>query len=182
MRRACLSSLFVAALVCSVAVSGTERQGRRIDKIIIDDFPGFHLLTIQERDSDARTFILAHFPKRNPSVVNADFDGDGRLDYAVLLKDKKSGISRFVILLCRENAHCKKACDEDITSSAGAVFIRPVPIGRRVSQTDAIDTKDYPSPVKLSSTGIEVTYFGQAKVIYYWNAKHKKIETVQTED
>lgn len=29
---------------------------------------------------------------------------------------------------------------------------------------------------------IEVTYFGQANVVYYWNTKHKKIEAVQTED
>jgi hypothetical protein len=76
----------------------------------------------------------------------------------------------------------RQACDEDITSSVGGVFIRPVPIGRRVSQTEAIDTKDYPPPVRLRSTGVEVTYFGQAKVVYYWNAKHKKMETIQTED
>src|SRR4029077_7645091 len=124
-----------------------------IDKIILDDFPGFHMLTVAERDSDTRAFILAHFAKRNPSVVRADFDGDGHPDYAVLLKDKKSGVAKFVILLCPEDEHCKKACDEDITSYDGEVFIKTVPIGRRVSQTEAIDTKDYPPPVRLRSTG-----------------------------
>jgi hypothetical protein len=182
MRRLYRSSVFLAVLVCSVAVSRSKGQSDGVDKIILHDFPGFHVLTVEERDSDTRAFILAHFAKRNPSILHADFDGDGHLDYAVLLKDKKSGIARFVILLCPETEHCKKACDEDITSSAREVFLRPVPIGRRVSQTDAIDTKDYPPPVRLSSTGIEVTYFGQAKVVYYWNGKHKKMETVQTED
>src|SRR4029077_8321809 len=95
-----------------------------IDKIILDDFPGFHMLTVAERDSDTRAFILAHFAKRNPSVVRADFDGDGHPDYAVLLKNKKSGVAKFVILLCPEDEHCKKACDEDITSYAGEVFIK----------------------------------------------------------
>ena len=182
MRRMCLSSLFLAALVCFIAVLDSHGQSDAINKIVRDEFPGFHVLTVPERDSDAKAFIASHFAKRNPSVVHADFDGDEYLDYALLLKDKKSGAARFVILLCAEDEHCKKACDEDITSSVGEVFIRPVPIGRRVSQTDAIDTKDDPPPVKLRSTGIEVTYFGQAKVVYYWNAKHKKIETIQTGD
>ncbi len=181
MKRVCLFSLFLA-LNFSVAVPRGNGQSDGIDKMILDDFPGFHVLTVPERDSDTRAFILAHFAKRNPSVVRSDFDGDGHLDYAVLLRNKKSGVAKLVILLCPENEHCKKACDEDITSYAGEVFIKAVPIGRRVSQTEAIDTKDYPPPVRLSSTGIEVTYFEKAKVVYYWNTNHKKIETIQTGD
>jgi hypothetical protein len=131
MRRVCLFSLFLA-LAFSVAVPRGNGQSDGIGKIILEDFPGFHVLTVPERDSDTRAFIQAHFAKRNPSVVRADFDGDNHLDYALLLKDKKSGTARFVILLCPENEHCKKACDEDITSYAGEVFIKTVPIGRRV--------------------------------------------------
>ena len=181
MTRLFLFSLFLA-LAFSVAVPRGNGLSDGIDKIILDDFPGFHVLTVPERDSDTRAFILAHFATRNPSVVRADFDGDGHFDYAVLLKNTKSGVAKFVILLCSENEHCKKACDEDLTSYAGDIFIKAVPIGRRVSQTEAIDTKDYPPSVKLSSTGIEVTYFEQAKVVYYWNTNHKKIETIQTGD
>jgi hypothetical protein len=180
MKRVSLFSLFLA-LIFSVAVPRGAGQSDGIDKIILDDFPGFHVLTLSERNSDTRAFILAHFAKRSPSVVRVDFDGDGHIDYAVLLKNKKSGVAKFVILLCPENKHCKKAYDEDI-SNAGEVFVKAVPIGRRVSQTEAIDTKNYPSPVRLSSTGVEVTYFEKAKVVYYWNTKHKKIETIQTED
>src|SRR5580658_2934687 len=125
MRRACLFSLFLA-LVFSVVAPCGNGQSHGLDKIILTDFPGFHVLTVPERDSDTRAFILAHFVKRNPSVARADFDGDGHLDYAVLLKNKKSGVAKFVILLCSENEHCKKACDEDITSYAGDVFIKAV--------------------------------------------------------
>jgi hypothetical protein len=39
---------------------------------------------LKELDSDARAFFLQHFPKASPSVVHADFDGDGQLDYALL--------------------------------------------------------------------------------------------------
>jgi len=181
MKRGCLFSLFLA-LIFSVAVPHGNGQSDGIDKMILDDFPGFHVLTTGERDSNTRAFVLAHFGEHDPSVVRADFDGDGRLDYAVLLRNKKSGIAKFVMLLCPENEHCKKARDEDLTSYAGEVFIKTVPIGRRVSQTEAIDTKDQPRPITLSSTGIELTVFERAAVVYYWNTKHKKIETIQTGD
>jgi hypothetical protein len=180
-RRACLFSLFLA-LAFSVAAPRGNAQDDGIDKIILNDFPEFHVLTVPERDPDTRAFILAHFAKRNPSVVRADFDGDGHLDYAILLKNEKSGVAKFVILLCSEDEQCKKARDEDITSYAGEVFIKAVPTGRGVSQTEAIGDKDNPTPVRLSSTGIEVTYFEKAKVVYHWNTKHKKIETIQTGD
>ena len=62
----------------------TYRNG--IDKLL-NHFPGDHVLTLSERDSDARDFILKHFPRSNPSVVHADFDGDGHPDYAMLLRD-----------------------------------------------------------------------------------------------
>lgn len=167
--------------ISSVALSGSEKQSNGIDKIL-PGFPGFHVLTVLERDVEARTFILAHFPKHNPSVVHADFDGDGRLDLAVLLRDNKSGIVKFVILLCPQMGDCKKAHDEEITSYDGGGYIRPIPAGQRGSQTEAVESKDDFSPARLRSIGIEVTYFGQGKVVYYWNATHKKFKTIQTED
>src|ERR1017187_6936222 len=99
MKRMCLFSLFLA-LIFSIAVPRGNGQSDGIDKMILDDFPGFHVLTVLERDSDTRAFILAHFAQHSPSVVRADFDGDGHLDYAVLLKNKKSGVAKFVILIC----------------------------------------------------------------------------------
>jgi len=157
------------------------QQSNGIDKIL-PGLPGFQVLTVLERDVEARTFILAHFPKHNPSVAHADFDGDGRLDFAVLLRDNKSGIVKFVILLCPQMGDRKKAHAEEITSYAGGVCIRPIPAGQRVSHTEAVESKDDFSPVRLRSIGIEVTYFGQGKVVYSWNATHKKFKTIQTED
>jgi len=173
--------LVLATLVRCVAAPGAQGQSGDIDRIL-KGFPGCHVLTLAERDSDARAFILAHFPKHNSSIVHADFDGDGQPDYAILIRNKRSGTTKLVILLCSANIACKSVYEVDVTSNSGGVYIRPVPMGSRVSQTDAIDTKAYPPPSRLSSTGIEVTYFGQAKVVYYWNRKQKKMETIQTED
>ena len=171
--------IVVFSFFCCAALSNAEAPKNDLD-IILGRFPGYHMRTLAERDSDTRAFILAHFPRRNPSVVHADFDRDGHLDYAVLLKDKKSETAKLVMLLCSGNTQCKSVHEVGLTSVSGAVYIRPVPIGSRVSQIDAIDTTD--QPLKLSSPGIELTYNGKATVVYYWNRKHKKVEAIQTAD
>jgi hypothetical protein len=139
-------------------------------------------LTLNERDSGTRAFISQHFPKLNPSVVHADFDGDGNLDYALLVKNEKLQVTKLVVLLCSEDGHCRTVYKLDVTSSSDLVYLQPAAIGSVASQTDAIDSTDHSSPVRLKSTGIQVTYFEQAKVVLYWNRKLKKIKEVQTAD
>jgi len=176
--------LVPVTLVCCVAALGVGGQTSDIDKIL-SLFPGYHLLALSERTAETKAFIHQHLPKDNPSVVHADFDGDGHPDYAVLLRSNKSGATKLVVLLCSADQNCKSVFDREVTtssSSPGELYLRPVPPGSVVSQTDAIDTKSYPAPERLNSTGIEVNYFGKATVVYYWNRKHKKIEAVQTED
>jgi len=145
-------------------------------------FPGYHVLTLEERDAETRSYILNHFAKANPSVIHVDIAGDGQLDFALLLRQDKSKTAKLVILLCSEDVSCKKVYDLDLTGYAEITYLRPVPVGSGVVQTDAIDTKDYPRPVRLAATGIEVTYLGKAKVVCYWNKKLKKVVEVQTED
>ena len=182
MRRLCgCILLLLMTLVRSAATSGADGQGE-IDRIL-NRFPGYHILKLQERDSETRAFVLRHFPKDNPSLVHADFDGDGHMDYAILLKDNKSGAIRLAVFLCSGDAECKTVFDEEVsTTNSSGIYIRPMQVGSHVSQTDAIDTKAHSSPARLSSAGIEVTYFGQAKVVYYWSKKHKKLESIQTGD
>jgi len=57
---------------------------------VLNNFLGYHILKLTEMDGDASAFFLQHFPKGNPSVVHADFDGDGHLDYALLLRNDKA--------------------------------------------------------------------------------------------
>ena len=174
----CILLVSITLVYCLPEAQG---QSSDIDRIL-SHFSGYHVLTLRERDTETRAFIVRHFPKNNPSIVHADFDGDGQQDYAILLKSNKSGTTKLVFLLCSAGNHCKSLLTVDVTSDFPDIWIRPVPIGSRISQTDAIDTPTPAPPVILRSTGIEVTYFGKAKVVYYWNRKHKRIETVQTED
>jgi len=176
-----VASVLSAALFCCVGTSAGEDRKRDVDSIL-SGFPGYHLLTLKERDPDTRAFIVQHFPKANPSVVHADFDGDGHLDYALLLRNDKSPTTKLVVFLCSEGGHCRSVYELDVTGYSESVYLQLVARGTRVSQTDAIDTTNHSSPAKLKASGIQVTYFEQGKVVLYWNRKLKKIEEVQTSD
>jgi hypothetical protein len=63
----------MAMVVCTVLPASTDDAGLAR---VLKRFPGYHLLKLQERDLEVKTFVTQHFPKDNPSVVRADFDGD----------------------------------------------------------------------------------------------------------
>lgn len=140
-------------------------------------FPGYHLLTMAERDSDTRAFIRENHPKENPSLIHADFDGDGHPDYALLLKSDQSQNAKFVVLLCPDDNACKQVFELDLTGSPEIMYLRKID-PKRISQNDAEDQE----PVKLTGPGIQLNYFEKGAVIYYWDKAAKKIASVQTED
>jgi len=181
MKRLCvwIFVFFVASVWC-VALSASDGQGTSVDSVL-KLFPGYHVLTLQERDPNLKAYVVQHFPKANPSVVQADFDGDGQQDYALLLKNDKLGKTILVVALCPADGQCKSVYNLDVSADSSSVYIGPVPVGSRVSQTDAIPTSDH-SPGRLKSAGIRMRYYEQAEVVLYWNSKLKKIEEVQTGD
>ncbi len=182
MRRSCSCVLVVAAMALfgCLALSGLEEPTE--SNSILRRFPGYHVLTLRELDSETRAFFVKQFPRNSPSAVHADFDGDGYLDYAVLVRNNKSGTTKLVILLCSGNGPCKTVYELDVSTHSGSVYIRPVPVGSRVFQTDAISTSDHTSPGRVHSTRIGLTYFEQAEAVLYWNPKLQRIEEVQTGD
>src|SRR5208282_2059627 len=119
-----VASVLSAALFCCVGTSAGEDRKRDVDSIL-SGFPGYHLLTLKERDPDTRAFIVQHFPKANPSVVHADFDGDGHLDYALLVRNDKLQLTKLVVLLCPEEGRCRSVSETDVSAYAGSVYVRP---------------------------------------------------------
>jgi hypothetical protein len=170
----------MVVLVWSVLASASDERAGDVG-IILKQFPGYHVLTLQERSPDLKGFLGQHFPKSNASVVQADFDGDGHQDYALLLKDDKLGKTMLVVVLCPADGQCTSVYNLDVSADTSSIYIRPVPVGSRVSQTQAIPTSGG-SPVKLKATGVRLTFYEQAEVVLYWNTKLRKIEEVQTGD
>lgn len=170
----------MVVLLWSDIASASDGQAGDI-ATILKQFPGYHVLTLQERDPDARSYIVQHFPKANVSVLHADFDGDGHEDYALLLKNDRSAKAQLVVVLCSADGQCKTAYKMDVSEAYKVTYLSPVPVGSRVSQTEAMRGNGH-SPGRLKTVGIRVTYDEQAEVVLYWNSKLRKIEEVQTSD
>lgn len=171
--------LIAWCFLVSAMSAHTATPSGDIDKVLAD-LPGYHLLKPTELDADARAFFLQHFPKANPSVVHADFDGDGHLDYALLVRNDKSQLTKLVVLLCVEDGHCRNVSETDVSAYSGAVYVRPVARGAKISQTESADADSV--PVRLKFSGIRVTYFGKGEVVLFWNEKLSKIDTIATAD
>jgi hypothetical protein len=62
----------VVSLLSSVAIAQANPEN-----LVLNRFPGYHVLTARELDSETKTYFLQHFPKSQPGMVIADFDGNG---------------------------------------------------------------------------------------------------------
>lgn len=182
LRRSKQTAAAIILYVCCCASMQSASLGNDELTRVMAHFPGYHLLTLQERNPDLRAFLVKNLPQDNGSVVHADFNGDGHLDYAVLIRNNHSGLTKLVVVLCFANEHCRRAYSLDETDYFRELYIAAIPKGKRVSQTEAIDTKHHPRPVTLASPAVEITYFGQAKVVLYWNARKHRMDEIQTED
>lgn len=145
-------------------------------------FPGYRAVSLKEFDPDTRNYLLENYPKVDPSVVRADFDGDGSPDFGLLLKNDATHVARVVILLCPARASCKAVYDLDVSQMSGIVYLRPIPPGAPVPPADDDDASSSIKQTKLKTAAVELNYFGKASVVLYWNQAHKKIEEIDTSD
>jgi hypothetical protein len=159
------------AVVCPTAVRGQKSTTQTRPP----DYPGYHILKLGERDADTRAFLVEHFKGSDASVIHADFDGDGHLDYAMLLKSDTSASAKLVVFLCDAQSKCRSASEQDITGYSEGAYLSRLPVGSRV-----VEAGDGSHPVKLTNTGIQVTYFEKGAVALYWDNKMKKIVSVGT--
>ena len=144
------------------------------------DYPGYHLLKLGERNADTRAFLVEHFKGSDASVIHSDFDGDGHLDYAMLLKSDTSAAAKLVVLLCDAPGRCRRVYEVDITGYSNEAYLSRLPIGSRVAVAGSVEGEKEPPPVKLATVGIQVTYFEKGQGALYWDKKLKKIVEVGT--
>jgi hypothetical protein len=170
-------ALLLAVFCCqSTAALAQNRAAETLPHI-----PGYHVLRLGERDADTRAFILKHFKSNfDPSVVHADFDGDGHPDYAMLLKSDTSAGAKLVVLLCIAPSPCRSVYELDITGYSEEAYLSPLAVGSRIAEADSAEGENQSHPVRLTNTGIQVTYFEKGTVALYWDKKLKKIVAVGT--
>lgn len=145
-------------------------------------FPDYALMEDRELTPLARDYFNKHYPKLTPSLVNADFDGNDFLDFAVLLR-KGKGKDRITILAIFLRANQQRfelAYYLSLGVYGGDVYITPVESGKIVRQTESANVPR--EKVKLKNTAIQLVYFEKSSVVYYWDDKVKKFESIWTSD
>jgi hypothetical protein len=185
MRKLCCIFIIVIAVAiacCSVAAAESKKAMNNEENKIISQFPGYHILSLKDLYPETRGYFSRDYPNEKPGIVKSDFNGDGYQDYAVLLKKNNAQKTKLVILFCSAVSPCNKIDEVDVGYSYAIVYLRLVKSGTVIEETDAADTENPSSPMRLKHAGVELTYSGQAKIVYYWNEKLKKIETMQTAD
>lgn len=170
--------LLIAASCCESTVARGQESTAEIR--VQDYYPGYHLLRMSERDPDTRAFLFKHFKGSDPSIIRADFDGNGQPDCAMLLKGDTSAAAKLVVLLCDAPGRCRRVYEVDITGYSNEAYLSRLPIGSRVAVAGSVDGEKEPPPVKLATGGIQVTYFEKGQGALYWDKKLKKIVEVST--
>lgn len=61
----------------------SEQLPKAIRSILDKRFPGWRF---SEVSSDVQQFFRERFPDARPNLIRGDFDGDGRMDYAMLIE------------------------------------------------------------------------------------------------
>jgi hypothetical protein len=174
--------VFIAGSIIETKNASSTVSQNESTELIKKYFPDYVLMEIGELTPLARKYFKRHYPNLTPSFVRADFDGDGFLDLALLLR-KARGKDRKTILtifLHSNRNRFELAYYLSFGVYGGDVYIIPVESGKVVSQTESIDVPR--EKVELRNTAIELVYFEKSSVVYYWDDRMKKFESIWTSD
>lgn len=163
----------------SVRICGNHKE---IKELINAHFPDYVLMDIDELDAFAKDVFKKHYPQSNPHLVCRDFDGNGLIDYALLLRNskKKGKQTIFTIFLQSSHSYFKLAHHLNLEFYRDDVYIIPIEPGRLLSQTPATDAPS--KEIRLKNAAVELVYVGKAALAYYWDDKSKSFATICTAD
>jgi len=68
-------------------------------------YRGYKIITLESLEDDLKEYFKQNFANENPGCVSADFDGDGTIDYAVLLlrEEQKMATEKVIVLKGQQN-------------------------------------------------------------------------------
>jgi hypothetical protein len=126
-------------------------------------------------------------PDKLPFSFSADLDGDGSLDWAVMLLRVPSGSFQLVVLLGRQDDTYRPIVLEKSPYYAKDYCIVEAPAGQyetaRGKGYELGNVHDHDPPeVTLVNAGIHLARFETAGWLWFWDAEAKQFRKVQTSD
>jgi hypothetical protein len=183
---ACLSSV-----ICGVAISFYAFAAQpNVEPVV----PPELLAAIQReypRDKIVQTSDIdlnnCEEPKSHPGLVEGDFNGDSRTDYAVLLKSEKRPTKykgkvlevvkvKFAIYLGRQGGKFQRIHLESILQSPDHLIVGLEPARPGVvKESQVLGDKT----VTLEHQGVLKYHCGKYADVYYWNGNTKRVESIR---
>lgn len=171
--------VFIMSL--SVGCNNLPNQRSKIKVIVGNYFQGSIVLPASTLDQFAREFFNHSFPCDDPYVVRCDFDGNGFLDLACLIKSgtgENSKINLTVLLQQPAGVFLPFNCLE--MEYRTDVFITSAASGTILKQAEAIDSSR--EDVPLNNPAIKLVYVGKSAVVYYWDARNEIFDFIWIAD
>lgn len=180
-----LLSLFTMPYGISKVTSEDNKPISELNNIrnFIDKyFHNYEIMEIEGLDPFLQNYFRKHYPQLNPCIVYKDLDGNGLVDFGVLLKNLvgKKDRTIFAIFLHTNKNHFEPKYYQDMEFYRDDVYILPIESGSILKQTESIDAPY--KEVRLKNAAIELVYFEKSSVAYYWEEGKKDFASIWTSD
>jgi hypothetical protein len=174
----CLFIALAYLMMHSAALTAYDQPAiSKVNGLVKASIPQCRLLELKDLDGDLQKYISLGNSSAHPGFVNADFDGNGTEDYAVLLicgKGKHQTIQFAVFMANKNNSYsCIKINKWNEELYLKNLYLDYVKRGN-ITETETERV------VKIINDGVSLNLFEAASQVYYW--KNGNFSHIQTSD
>lgn len=144
-----------------------------LEALISRFFPGYGPLPLGDLVPEIGALTASdpvyNTPDRSPTLIRADFDGNGFADYALLIRQTTGPTPDeiFVILMAHGDGQYSKAMESFFGGLASDIYLGYLPAGT-VVPTDAEAAPDAPG-MALDNPAVTLNVMGRASDAFYWD-------------
>lgn len=159
--------------------AGDESTEPPLEEILARFFPGYVLVSMD--DLDPAVGLLAAEdpayadPGRSPSMIRADFNGDGIADYALLVREESAAEPDeiFAVLMGEGRGRYQRAVQAFFGAVLDGVYLGYAPAGAVLSP--APGSTIVREPVTLAHPAVKLIYLNSASNAFYWDAEAARL-------
>lgn len=169
--------------LCTVLLAACAQTLARAENSSLAEQQGCQVMQVSVLDEGAERFFSRRWPDQHPYFLQADINGDGFLDEAVIASCQtvdRSG-TYLMIGVTHDSTDIVPSLIEDVSSYRDIIFLSKLPVGAVVENSEALaDIRS--DSVQLRNPGVRVTYYEKASIAYYWSTANTALVSVQTAD
>jgi len=181
-----------AAVLCSIlllpnsACTTAHDRNTVLPESVATLFPGHVLMDVAEFDPLLQQVLASNDPYpagQSPTWLQADFDGNGVADHALLLRTPPGVEPQgeiMAVVLGLDGGRYEIAHSESHDYVLDYAYFYVVNAETLVRPTQAYDSGK--EDTRISNPGIGLAYFEKSSVVYFWDGTLGRIDEIWTSD